>query len=92
MANHKSATKRAKQNIKRRLRNRALKSAYRTEIKKFTSLIEEKKAEDAKNMLPLIHKVIDKAHTKGVMRKNTASRKKSKLTVMLNKALSGSAA
>lgn len=87
MANHPSAKKRARQNAKRRLRNRALKSAYRTEIKKFVTLVTEKKTEDAQKMLPAIHKVIDKAHTKGVLPKNTASRKKSNVTLMLNKAL-----
>lgn len=86
MANHKSALKRVRQNEKRRLRNRAIRSTYRTEIKKFSALIEENKVEDAKNMLPSIHKVIDKAHTKGVLTKNTASRYKSNLTVRLNKA------
>ena len=87
MANHKSAVKRARQNIKRRLRNRALKSSYRSEVKKFIALIAEKKLDDAKSMLPSIHKVIDKANTKGVLTKNTASRNKSKITIMLNKAL-----
>lgn len=88
MANHKSAAKRARQNVKRRLRNRTLKSTYRTELKKFMALITEQKTEDAQKMLPHIHKVIDKAHTKGVVAKNTASRKKSQVALMLNKALS----
>ncbi len=87
MANHKSAAKRARQNIKRRLRNRALKSSYKTEIKKFNDLVSEKKLDEAKSMLPLIHKVIDKATTKGVLAKNAASRNKSKITMMFNKAL-----
>ncbi|NQU64490.1 MAG: 30S ribosomal protein S20 [SAR324 cluster bacterium] len=84
MANHKSAAKRARQNVKRRTRNRALKSTYRTELKKFIALIVEKKIEDAKKMLPYIHKVIDKAQTKGVLSKNGASRKKSQVSLMLN--------
>jgi len=87
MANHKSAEKRARQNSSRRLRNRALKSAYRTELKKFMELITEQKMDDAQKMLPYIHKVIDKAHTKGVVPKNAASRKKSQVSLMLNKAL-----
>lgn len=87
MANHKSAAKRARQNVKLRLRNRALKSAYRTEVKKFMELISEKKKEDAQKMLPHIHKIIDKAHTKGVLPKNAASRKKSQVSLMLNEAL-----
>ena len=41
MATHKSAVKRAKQNAKRRLRNRIIRSSYRTEIKKYLALIAE---------------------------------------------------
>lgn len=88
MATHKSALKRAKQNAKKRKRNRTIRSAYRTEIKKFTSLITDSNLDDAKTMLPQIHQVIDKAHSKGVIHKKTASRKKSNLSVALNKALS----
>ena len=88
MATHKSALKRARQNAKRRLRNRVMRSAYRTEIKKFLGLIEDKKLEDAKTLLPKIFQVVDKAHSKGVIHKKTASRKKSNLSIALNKALS----
>lgn len=86
MANHKSALKRARQAAKRRLRNRSLRSEYKTEIKKFTQLVTGNKLDEAKSLLPSIHKVIDKAHTKGILAKNAASRKKSKITVLLNKA------
>lgn len=86
MANHKSALKRARQNAKRRLRNRNLRSTYKTEIKSFIALIEENKVDEAQKNLPKLHKIIDKAHTKGVIPKNAASRYKSNLTVRLNKA------
>ena len=85
MANHKSAIKRARQNEKRRMRNRSIKSALRTELKKFSTLIEEGKQEEAQTSLPALQKAIDMACTKGVLTKNTASRKKSRVTVMLNK-------
>lgn len=85
MANHKSALKRNRQNIKRNLRNSALRSAFRTELKKFMVLVEEKNSELSKQ-LPHIHKVIDKACTKGILTKNAASRKKSRLTILVNKA------
>jgi len=85
MAIHKSALKRARQNIKRNLRNRSLLSHYRTEIKKFVTLIEGKSIEECQKKLPLIHKTIDKMETKGVISKNAASRKKSRLTIQLNK-------
>jgi len=87
MSNHSSAEKRARQNIKRRFRNRTLKSAYRTEIKKFVALIADKKTEDAQKMLPKIHRTIDQAQTKGILPKNTASRKKSRMNLLLNKVL-----
>jgi len=88
MANHKSARKRARQNVKRRLRNRNIKSTYKTEIKSFLALIDENKTDDAKTSLPHLHKTIDKAQTKGVMPRNTAARYKSNLTLRLNKAVS----
>ncbi len=88
MANHKSALKRARQNAKRRLRNRKLKSTYKSEIKSFLSLIDDSKPDEAKANLSKLHKTIDKAQTKGVIPKNAASRYKSNLTIRLNKALS----
>ena len=87
MANHKSAQKRARQNERRRAHNRTIRSNYRTEIKKFLTLVEEGKKEEATTALPLVQKLIDKACSKGVIKKNNASRKKSRLTVVLNKAL-----
>ena len=88
MANHKSALKRAKQTEKRNARNRALRSALRTEIKKFRTLVDGGKKDDAQKALPLVQKTIDKACTKGVLKKNAASRAKSRLTLLLNKAAS----
>lgn len=87
MANHKSALKRAKQNKKRNLRNRSLLSALKTELKKFQIILEEKKIDELKKALSLIHKIIDKTQTKGVITKNAASRKKSKLTCLTNSIL-----
>ena len=87
MATHKSAEKRARQNIKRRSRNRSIRATLRTELKKFLALITENKLEDAKKALPAVHKVIDKAQTKGVLKKETASRSKSRMTKKLNLAV-----
>ncbi|MDX2469199.1 MAG: 30S ribosomal protein S20 [SAR324 cluster bacterium] len=87
MANHKSAIKRAKQNERRRIHNRTIRSAYRTEIKKFNALIDAGSKEEATAALPAVQKVIDKACSKGIIKKNSASRKKSRLTISLNKAL-----
>lgn len=87
MANHKSAIKRARQNKKRRIRNRVIRSEFRTEMKKYSNLILENKIEEAQNQLPKIHKIIDKTQIKGIIPKNTASRNKSRISIMLNKAL-----
>ena len=85
MANHKSALKRAKQTIKRNARNTALRSSVRTALKKYRALIDAKDKEQAQATLPSVYKKLDMAVTKGVMHKNNASRKKSRLTQALNK-------
>ena len=85
MANHKSAKKRARQNEKRRLRNRADKGAVRSEIKSFNVIVESGDKEKALGLLSSLHKAIDKAATKGVLTKNAASRKKSRMTILVNK-------
>lgn len=86
MANHKSAIKRALQSEKNRQRNRVVRGSLRTEIKKFNALIEGGEKDKALAMLPSVHKLIDKAATKGVVTKSTASRKKSRTSLALNKA------
>ena len=85
MANIKSAIKRNKQNIAINAHKRKQRSTLRTEIKKFIGLVTQANVEKAKEALPKLHKVIDMACTKGLIKKNTASRKKSRLTLALNK-------
>ncbi|MCZ6559182.1 MAG: 30S ribosomal protein S20 [SAR324 cluster bacterium] len=82
---HKSALKRARQNLKRNARNRALRTALRTVIKNYRALLAAKDFEGAQANLPGVHKAIDRAVTKGVLNKFTAARYKSRLTVALNK-------
>jgi small subunit ribosomal protein S20 len=79
MANIKSAIKRAKQNEKRRAHNAAQKSAMRTAIKKFLQAVEMKDKEQAAILLKEASRKLDKAVTKGLIHKNTAARKKSRL-------------
>lgn len=86
MANHKSARKRARQNEKRNLRNRAVRSTLRTAIKKFRALLASKDMEGAEAGLPGLHQTIDKAVTKGIIHKNQANRNKSRLTLALQQA------
>ncbi len=80
----KSAKKRLRQNIKHNLRNRTYRSALKTQMKKFLSVVKEGKAQVAQEELRLTVKKIDKGVVKGILHKNTASRKKSRLTKKLN--------
>ena len=80
MANSLSAKKRIRQNAKRRLRNRALKSSMKTQIKKFQEATQSvSDVVQVEKELRLAQKKIDQAIAKGTMHKNTASRKKSQL-------------
>jgi len=85
MANHKSAAKRAKQNIKRNAHNRAQRSTLRTAIKKFLVAVQGKDKKTASETLPQVNRVIDKAVSKGLIHKNNGSRKKSRLAAALKK-------
>jgi len=85
MAIHKSALKRARQNIKRNVRNRALRSALRRAIKKYRALLDANDYEGAQAGLPVLYRAIDRSVTKGILHKRTAARYKSRLTGALNK-------
>lgn len=85
MPNIKSAVKRVDVTQKRTIRNARIKSALRTTIKRFEESIKASDQEQAGLKLRKVVVAIDKAVTKGVLHKNTASRKKSRLTKRLNK-------
>ena len=87
MPNIKSAKKRVKVIEKKTLRNNMVKSEYKTAVKKFEQAVEAGNIEEAKKLLIEANKKIDQACTKGVIVKNTASRKKSRLSKMLNSAV-----
>lgn len=86
MAHSKSALKRIKQDEKKRSRNRARKRAIATYEKSFLSLVEEGKVAEAQEALKVCVSAYDKAAKKGVIKKEKADRKKSRLTLRLNKA------
>ncbi|OFW79418.1 MAG: 30S ribosomal protein S20 [Alicyclobacillus sp. RIFOXYA1_FULL_53_8] len=86
MPNIKSAVKRVRITERRALRNISLKSALRTTIKKFELAVTQSDLEQARVTLQMATRALDKAATKGIIHKNTASRKKSRLTVRFNKA------
>lgn len=85
MPNIKSAKKRVRVIQRKTLYNQRIKSQLKTYIKKFEMLAEQGNAEEAKNAFTMAIKKLDQAAAKGVIHKNTASRKKSQLTLKLNK-------
>ena len=85
MANIKSAKKRIKVTAKKALRNRSVKSAMKTNLKKFYAVVESGDKAAAAAMLPSIIAVVDKAAAKGILHKNAAAHKKSQLATAVNK-------
>ena len=84
MPNIKSAVKRVSVIEKKTLQNNMIKSGYRTAVKKFETSVEAGNKEEATANFKAAVKKIDQACTKGVIKKNTASRKKSNLAKKLN--------
>ena len=84
MANIKSAKKRILVTKTRNERNKAIKSAVKTAIKKVDAAVAAKDKEAASAALLAATSAIDKAATKGVYHKNTASRKISRLAKAVN--------
>lgn len=85
MPNIKSAEKRVEVIRKKTLRNASLKSSLRTSIRRFDEAVASGKKEEARTKLHGALVAIDKAVTKGILHKNTAARKKSRLTLKFNK-------
>ena len=85
MANIKSAKKRVLVNEKKAAQNQMIKSAVKTEIKKVRTAVEAGNKEEAAKALLAATSAIDKAESKGVIKKNTASRKVSRLALAVNK-------
>ena len=84
MANHKSAIKRARQNEKRRLRNKSTKTRIKSIVKGVRSTAIENSKEAAIAELNSAKSIIDNAAKKGVIHKKTASRKISRLSRLVN--------
>jgi small subunit ribosomal protein S20 len=87
MPNIKSAKKRVKIIEKKTLTNNMIKTGYKSAVKKFEEAIAAGKVDEAKVLFSEATKKIDQACTKGVIVKNTASRKKSSLSKKLNSAM-----
>jgi small subunit ribosomal protein S20 len=84
MPNIKSAVKRAAQSEKRRLRNASQKSALRTTVKAAETALTQTDVNKAKEALLAATKKLDKAVSKGLIHKNAANRKKSRLAKKVN--------
>ncbi|GAM08177.1 30S ribosomal protein S20 [Geobacter sp. OR-1] len=84
MAHHKSALKRIKQNEKKRLRNRHVRSTLRTFVKNVREAVAGNNQDAAREALAAAIPVIDKAASKGVIHPSNASRSVSRLTKLVN--------
>ncbi|MFO0698456.1 MAG: 30S ribosomal protein S20 [Nitrospira sp.] len=81
---HKSTIRRARQAERRHERNRATVNTVRTLIKKVQSAVAGKKVDEAKTSLMEATSAIGKAVSKGILHRNTASRRISRLTHRVN--------
>ena len=85
MATHKSAVKRQKQAEKKHLSNKSVKSTLKTLAKKVEQAVETKNVDAAKDAMVKAMKAYDKAASKGILHKSTASRKISRLSAKVGK-------
>ena len=82
----KGAHKAHRSSLKKHVYNVRRKTAMNDAIKKLRKLTETGKKAEAEKMLPLAYKAIDKAAKKGVIKDNTAGRKKARLAAAIKKA------
>ena len=75
-----AALKQIRKDRKRQQRNQAIRSALKSLTKRFLSLVQQQKTEEAKKLMPLVAKEYDQAASHGILHRNTAARSKSRLT------------
>ncbi|MHC4954390.1 MAG: 30S ribosomal protein S20 [Planctomycetota bacterium] len=85
MAHSRTAKKNIRKTLKRKIHNRALNSAMRTEVKKVREAIESGNAAEAQAALPRAQKLLDKAAKSNRMHPNRAARMKSRLAIAIQK-------
>ena len=83
MANSKTAIKRVKINEVKRARNISAKSSIKTHIRKYNTAIADGNAESAAALYSKISSMLDKAAGKGIIHKNAAARRKSRLAAKM---------
>lgn len=84
----KSAKKALRQSLRRKVRNSQKMRKLKALLKEVKKLVSLKKIEGARELLPQVYKILDKAAKTGLIKKNTASRKKSRITKLINKPVS----
>jgi small subunit ribosomal protein S20 len=84
VANSASSEKRARQNERNRLQNKARRSALKTETRKFVDAVHAGDAAKAKEEFVAVQRKLDQLAAKRTLHKNTASRRKSRLAKRLN--------
>jgi small subunit ribosomal protein S20 len=84
MAITKSAKKAIRQSVTRNERNVVYKDNIKILVKKAKALVSKNQNDEAKKILPDIYKALDKAAKVGVIKKNNADRRKSRLTKLID--------
>lgn len=84
MPNIRSAAKAMRSSAKKQMRNKSIKSALKTATKKVQKLTVPAQVEAAGGAMPGVVSALDKAAQKGIIHRNTAARKKSRLMKKLN--------
>ena len=85
MAITESAKKSIRQSARRKTRNSVYKNKIKALIKEARVLVLAKKIEEAKKVLPKVYEILDKAAKVGIIKKNNASRRKSRITKLLDR-------
>ena len=87
MADHASAIKQARQSKRRHQRNKAVLTAIKSMVKKLNGALVAKKMDEARTLLVQTTAALDRAGNKGLIPRNTASRRVSRLTLKVKKGL-----
>ncbi len=85
MPNIKSAAKALRQSKRRHVRNLASKRAFKDAVKDFKKLVAAGKFQEAAELLPAVYQKLDKAAKTGVIKRNKASRLKSRASKLIGK-------
>ena len=86
MAIIKSSKKAIRQNKTRRARNLIYINKIKSLVKDIKAFVAQKKLKEAKELLPKVFQILDKAAKVGIIKKNNASRRKSRIAKMVDKA------